>query len=300
MSTPDKNESVVENYVKGYRFAHQAPAVNLQALLDLMASLRAPDGCPWDRAQTFESLLPYLHEESAEYTDAVLQRDPAAMREELGDVLLQIVFHAQIAREQQWFNLQEVVDGLVDKLWSRHPHVFGGQDAVSDASAVEDVWTEQKRKERAARNETETTDPLARVPASLPPLARAYALGKAAAKIGFDFESAAQVIPKVQEELQEVQDAMTSQDRVHTEEEIGDLLFSVVNLARKLKIAPDTALAKANVKFMRRMGYVAEKMSENGLPLAAENQDAMEAYWNEARAARIEATRPHNDPSSSE
>lgn len=288
MSTPKQNESVRGNKVKDYRFAHRAPHVNLQALLDLMASLRAPDGCPWDREQTFESLLPYLHEESAEYADSVLQQDASSMREELGDVLLQIVFHAQIAREQQLFDLQEVVDGLVHKLWTRHPHVFGDHAEVLDASAVEDVWAEQKRKEREANAETTPDHPLARVPQSLDPLAKADALGRAAAKVGFDFESAASVVPKVQEELQEVRDAMTSHDRVHTEEEIGDLLFSVVNLARKLNIQPSTALGKANVKFMRRMQYIVEKMHQNGQELSAENREMMEAYWNEARHERIE------------
>lgn len=288
MSTPEQNESVRGNKVKDYRFAHHAPHVNLQALLDLMASLRAPDGCPWDREQTFESLLPYLQEESAEYADAVLQKDASSMREELGDVLLQIVFHAQIAREKQLFDLQEVVDGLVHKLWTRHPHVFGDHAEVLDASAVEDVWAEQKRKEREANAETLPAHPLARVPQSLDPLAKADALGRAAAKVGFDFESAASVVPKVQEELQEVRDAMTSHDRVHTEEEIGDLLFSVVNLARKLNIQPSTALGKANVKFMRRMQYIVEKMHENGQELSAENRELMEAYWNKARYERIE------------
>lgn len=288
MSTSDSSKSGTQRSVKDYRFAHRAPAVDLQPLLDLMASLRAPEGCPWDREQTFESLLPYLQEESAEYIDAVRDHDLSAMREELGDVLLQVVFHAQIARESEAFDLQQVIDGLVHKLWSRHPHVFGDHAQVSDASAVEDVWAAQKAAERAAAGETSHRAAWERVPRSLPPLARANAFGKAAGKIGFDFADAEEASAKVDEELQELRDAMTSGDPVHIEEEVGDLLLSVANLARKLAVRPDEALAKSNQKFERRLRYVAQKMREADQEMTAENFQKMQEYWDEARALRVE------------
>lgn len=288
MSTPENSENTIASSVKNYRFPHNAPSVNIQQLLDLMASLRAPDGCPWDRKQTFASLVPYLQEESAEYIDAVRSRDPQAMREELGDVLLQVVFHAQIGREKGLFDLQDVIDTLVHKLWTRHPHVFGDEDKVTDASAVEDVWARQKAKEREAKGAPDIDNPLAKVPKSLPTLVRAEAIGDAAAKIGFDFESAEDALRKVEEELEEVREAMTNGDRVHTEEEIGDLLCSVVNLARKSDICPDRALAQCNQKFTRRMEYVLQKMQEQNLVPSAEHMDIMEEFWREARHKRVE------------
>lgn len=288
MSTPKGSESTIASSVKNYRFPHNAPQVNIQQLLDLMASLRAPEGCPWDQKQSFESLLPYLQEESAEYIDAVREKDFDAMREELGDVLLQVVFHAQIAREVGAFDLQDVTDTLVHKLWTRHPHVFGGEDAVTNASAVEDLWARQKEKERRAKGEAPVRNPLAKVPKSLPTLLRTEAIGDAAAKIGFDFEGTEDAFGKVEEELEELREAMTSGDRVHTEEEIGDLLCSVVNLARKSKICPDRALAKCNQKFTRRMEYVLKKMEERGVEPSSEHMEMMEEFWREARYKRVE------------
>lgn len=275
---------------KPYTVRHHAPAARIQNLVDLMASLRAPDGCPWDRAQTFESLLPYLQEESAEYIDAVREGDTNAMKEELGDVLLQIVFHAQIAREQESFDLQDVIDGLVDKLWSRHPHVFGPRDAAADPEEVEDVWEAQKQLEREARGEREEKNPLRRVPRSLPTLDRTHALSKAAASVGFDFGDVEQVFSKVEEELQELREAMTSGDLVHTEEEIGDVLMSVSNLARKLGVRPEAALARTNQKFVRRFDYVVDAMDAAGYDISADHFDTMQKFWDEAREKRVENT----------
>lgn len=297
---PSKNGgdvSVKSHAAKAYEFAHRAPAAQIQHLLDLMASLRAPDGCPWDRAQTFESLLPYLQEEAAEYIDAVREGDTDAMKEELGDVLLQIVFHAQIAREQEVFDIQDVIDGLVEKLWTRHPHVFGPRDAAADSAEVENVWEEQKRKERAARGEEQEKNPLRRVPRSLPTLARTHQLSKAAAKVGFDFDSPAQVLAKVEEELQELREAMTSGDLVHTEEELGDVLMSVANLARKLGVRPDVALARTNQKFVRRFDYVIEAMDAAGYDVSEEHFETMQRFWDEAREKRVEHTSQMPNPS---
>lgn len=298
MSIPDPNKTSNGTPVKNLEFKHRAPDARIQQLLDLMASLRAADGCPWDRAQSFESLLPYLQEESAEYIDAVREGDMAAMKEELGDVLLQVVFHAQIAQEQDAFDLQDVIDGLVYKLWSRHPHVFGdGDESADNASDVEAVWAKKKREERAARGEAQDANPLHRVARSLPPLARARELSKSAAKVGFDFENATQVLDKIDEELDELREAMTSGDRVHTEEEVGDVLMSVANLARTLGVDPDAALARTNQKFVRRFDYVADAMTASNLEMNAEHFDEMQKFWDEARAKRVERTvRRSNDP----
>lgn len=287
--------SVKHHASQPYIFKHRAPTVQIQDLLDLMVSLRAPDGCPWDRAQTFESLLPYLREESAEYIDAVREGDTQAMKEELGDVLLQIVFHSQIAREQKSFDLQDVIDGLVDKLYTRHPHVFGERTEAENVEEVEDVWASQKRKEREARGEKEEKNPLRRVPRSLPTLVRTHELSKAAASVGFDFDNVAQVLSKVEEELGELREAMTSGDLVHTEEEIGDVLMSVSNLARKLGVEPEAALARTNRKFVRRFDYVVDAMTADGLEISKEHFEIMQKFWDDAREKRVENTARNRD-----
>lgn len=286
MSNLSAKQEASKNPTDVYDFPHRAPTVRLQDLADIMASLRAPDGCPWDKKQTLQSLTPYLLEESAEYIDAVRQGDPDAMRAELGDVLLQVAFAAQIAAENDQFTLQEVIDGIVHKLWSRHPHIFGVGRHAENAQDVERIWEEQKRKER--QDQPQNPNPLQRVPRSLPPLMRARALGKAAAKVGFDWETADDVLPKIKEELGEVRAAMTDGARHDIEEEIGDLLFSVVNLARKLDLQPDEALARANAKFERRFSFIVENMQKSDLPLSAEQRHKMESLWNQARAQRVE------------
>lgn len=264
----------------------KAKATSIQRLLDIMASLRGPGGCPWDQEQSFETLLPFLQEESAEYIDAVREGDPTAMQEELGDVLLQVVFHAQIAAEKGLFDLQEVSDGIADKLYRRHPHVFGDVEGVTRAEDVERVWAAEKEKERVARGETATlSNPLARVPRSLEPLPRAYELSRQAAKIGFDWDRADDVVPKVREELDEV---CAAESRDAQEEELGDLLFAVVNLCRKLAVRPDQALARANAKFERRFEYVLSKLTAEERGGDSGLRERMEVLWNEARAARVE------------
>lgn len=261
----------------------------IQRLLDVMASLRAPEGCPWDRAQTFESLVPYLQEESAEYIDALRAGDAAAMLEELGDVLLQIVFHAQIAEEAEMFSFQDVVDGIAEKLWSRHPHVFGDHARAENPAEVEQVWEAQKAKERVARGEDAAPrSPLDRVPRSMEPLTRAHELGRRAAKVGFDWATADDVIPKIHEELAELQQARDLHDADGVEEELGDLLCAVVTLARKLGVRPDAALARTNRKFEERFAYVAARMNEEGLALSAEQMEAMSRHWDDAREKRVE------------
>lgn len=267
----------------------KAPDTTIQGLLNIMASLRGPAGCPWDREQTFTSLLRYLVEESAEYMDAVESGDRTAMAEELGDVLLQVVFAAQIAEEEGSFSFQTVVDGIATKLWERHPHVFGDQAAAQNAADVERIWAEQKSKERAARGDDRDAriarNPLEAVPRSLEPLQRAFALGKAAAKVGFDWDNAHEVVPKVAEELEEVMDAAAQDDAEALEEEVGDLLFSVVNLARKLGVRPEAAMRRANRKFERRFAAIVDAVEADGSAVATAGRDAMEDAWERVRTA---------------
>lgn len=265
----------------------KAPDTTIQSLLDIMASLRGEAGCPWDREQTFESLLRYLQEESAEYIDAVEQGDRAEMREELGDVLLQIVFAAQIAAEEGSFTFQDVVDGISEKLWTRHPHVFGDHESAMSAQDVEKIWAERKAKERLERGDDRDAriarNPLEGVSKSLEPLQRAHDLGKAAAKVGFDWDSAAEVVPKVREELDEVVEAAASGSRESLEEEVGDLLFSVVNLARKLGVRPESAMRAANRKFERRFARIVDGLESEGLSVRSASRDEMEMIWERVR-----------------
>lgn len=264
--------------------------MGIQPLLDIMASLRAPDGCPWDKKQTYTSLLTYLSEESAEYIDAVLAGDREGMKEELGDVLLQVVFHAEIAREEGSFDFADVVEGICHKLWTRHPHVFGDHDAAHSAEDVERIWAERKAAERAARGDDRDArtarNPLEGVAKSLEPLQRAHALAKAASKVGFDWDHAPDVAEKVQEELAEVLDAHANgEGAARLEEEVGDLLFAVSNLARKLGVRPEDALRKANQKFERRFAAVVDALEAQGIPLSREARGAMEEAWNTVRRA---------------
>lgn len=271
-----------------YETPAKAPNTTIQPLLNIMASLRAEEGCPWDRAQTFDSLLRYLVEESAEYIDAAESGDRAAMREELGDVLLQVVFAAQIAQEEGSFGFQDVVDGISEKLWTRHPHVFGDREAAMSEAEVERIWAERKAQERAARGDDRDAridrNPLEGVPKSLEPLQRAHALGRAAAKVGFDWRDAAEVVPKVREELDEVLEAQAQDDDGALLEELGDLLFSVVNLARKLGVRPEEAMRVANRKFERRFEAIVTDVEAQGLRVADAGRDALEEAWERVRA----------------
>ena len=265
----------------------KASNTTIQPLLNIMASLRGEGGCPWDRAQTFDSLLRYLVEESAEYIDAVERGDRDDMREELGDVLLQVVFAAQLADEEGSFSFQDVVNGIAQKLWTRHPHVFGGEGAASSAEEVERIWAARKAAERLARGDDRDArierNPLEGVPRGLEPLQRAFDLGRAAAKVGFDWSDAREVAPKVREELDEVMEAAEHEGREALEEEVGDLLFSVVNLARKLGVRPEVAMRAANRKFERRFEVIVATLEGDGVSVREAGRDALESVWEQIR-----------------
>lgn len=255
-------------------------------LVDIMAALRAETGCPWDREQTHESLKPYLIEEAYEFLEAVDQRDPEKMCEELGDVLLQVVFHAQLAWECGLFDFNDVVRTISDKLVRRHPHVFGDVE-VEGASAVLRNWEQIKQQERkAARKGDEPVSVLEGVPRHLPALLRAYRVQSKASRVGFDWGSAGEAASKISEEAQEFLQALQSgvlDAQGKAQEEFGDLLFSIVNVARLLGLEPETALTMAVDKFIRRFKAVEAKAAAQGRSLREMTLKEMDRLWDDVK-----------------
>lgn len=246
---------------------------------EIVARLRAPDGCPWDRQQTHATLRRYLLEETYEALGAIDADSVEGMREELGDLLLQIVLHAQIAVEEGEFNMAEVIRGITRKLVRRHPHVFG----VVEVSGVRDVlqnWEQIKGEERKEKGESTQKGLLDGIPGELPALAQAMELSERAARVGFEWESVGGVWEKIAEELEEVRAAKTPENQI---EEIGDLLFVVVNLSRWLKVDAESALRGTNQKFRRRFAYIERKAAEMGKQLKEMTLAEMDALWNEAK-----------------
>jgi MazG family protein len=249
----------------------------IDQLLELMATLRGPEGCPWDREQTHASLRAGLIEEAYEVAAAIDASDDANLREELGDLLLQVVFHAQLAREQGRFDFDAVVRGIVEKLVRRHPHVFGA-DRCADAGAVLARWEEIKRGEKGGGVESA----LEGVPAGLPALLRAHQVQKKAAKVGFDWPDAAPIFDKVREELAEAEAARA--DPARLEDELGDVLFSVVNLARHLRVDAEPALHRATEKFARRFRAVEALARDRGFALEGLPLAQLDSLWDEVKA----------------
>ena len=262
---------------------------DVQALLDIMARLRDPErGCPWDVKQDFASVAPYTVEEAYEVADAIARNDMADLRDELGDLLLQVVFHARMAEEAGHFAFADVVDAISEKMLRRHPHVFGDA-TVEDADAQTVAWEEHKRQERLARGETDTSA-LAGIARGLPEWQRAVKLQKRAATVGFDWPGPAPVIAKLHEEIEEVRvefDALAAGDaaaRDRLEDELGDVLFVVANLTRHGKVDFGAALRRANQKFERRFRRMEALAAAEGTALAGQSLDAQDAYWNRAKA----------------
>ncbi|MBN8732562.1 MAG: nucleoside triphosphate pyrophosphohydrolase [Acidobacteria bacterium] len=261
--------------------AHAHAAQAFARLLSLMAQLRAENGCPWDREQTFDSIKPYTLEETYEVLDAIDRRDFPGLCEELGDFVLQAVFHAQMASEQGLFTIADSLDAINEKLVRRHPHIFA--DSIAETSAdVKHRWDEIKKQEKAAKGiqEQSLLDGVLR---SAPALVEAQEISKRAAKVGFDWPDISQVAAKVREELDELAEARDAQDAAHIEEEFGDLLFSAVNLARFLHVDAEQALRKANAKFRRRFAHVEHALAAEGKQLKDSTLDEMEAKWIEAK-----------------
>ena len=249
-------------------------------LVALMTKLRGPDGCPWDRKQTFESLKPFIVEESYEVVDAIDKNDRSALAEELGDFLLQAVFVAEIAREEGSFDIGDVITAIHNKLVRRHPHVFGDVEA-KDAEQVLVNWEKLKNEERKAENKSV----LAGVPQSLPALLKASRLTEKAARVGFDWRRAEDVFAKIDEEVHELHDAIDGKNPQDIHEEIGDLLFSIANIARKLDVNAEEALQSANRKFMRRFESMERSVRGEGRNLDQLTLEQMDALWDEAKAA---------------
>ena len=272
-------------------------------LIDLMATLRAPNGCPWDRKQTHESLKPYLLEEAYEVLETIDHRDNAKLKEELGDVLLQVIFHSQIAAESGTFTIDDVVDHLAAKLVRRHPHVFGDPDAATKPANGEQVlsqWEEIKRAERQAAGGAQSA--LDGVPKALPALLRAYQVQARASRVGFDWShdaiGLADVFKKIAEEIGELQAALeaaatapspsvSNQDEVAGE--LGDLLFSLVNLARFLKVNPEDALRLSTNRFVDRFVLVESQAAEQQRPLSGMTASELDGLWENAKRRLREA-----------
>ncbi len=275
-----------------------------------MAALRAQDGCPWDRKQTHESLKPYLLEEAYEVIETIDQRDEQKLQEELGDVLLQVVFHSQIAAEAETFTIDDVLDTLADKLIRRHPHVFGTSnqaDSVTDGEQVLHQWEQIKRAEREAAGGAQSA--LDGVPKTLPALLRAYQTQARAARVGFDWPhnaaGLAQIFNKVAEEVAELQAALAQAEadkspdqtsgQIEIEAELGDILFSLVNLARFVKVNPEEALRRSTNRFVDRFHLVEAQALGKGRSLAEMTLAEMDELWDEAkrRLQRPQDTVPH-------
>ena len=251
---------------------------------NLMKTLRAPGGCPWDAEQSFADIARYTIEEAYEVADAIAKDDMTHLREELGDLLFQTVFHSRIAEEAGAFNLDDVTDDLVRKMVRRHPHVFGdGHERTAEEQVLE--WEEVKARERAQKGESAADHKslLDDVALALPALMRAEKLQKRAARAGFDWPNLDGVMDKIIEEAGEVKDAAASGDMDATEDEMGDLLFAVTNLSRKLGVDPEVALRRTNDKFTRRFKFIEARASESGKDLSDMSLEDMDAIWNEAK-----------------
>ena len=252
-----------------------------QLLVDLMARLRAPGGCPWDREQTFETIKPFLLEETYEVMDAIDARNWPGLADELGDLLLQAVFFSQMASEETLFTIDDALDAITQKLIRRHPHVFGDETAQTEGD-VRKRWSEIKAEEKRTKGDVDKTL-LGSVPRSLPALVEAQQLTARAAQVGFDWENADQVLDKLHEELDEFHEARRHASRQELEDELGDLLFVLVNLARFVKVDPEQALRSTNAKFRRRFGYVEQKLAERGKSALESSVAEMESLWQEAK-----------------
>ena len=270
------------------------PSRNIQTLLDIMIALRDPKtGCPWDVEQDFSTIAPYTLEEAYEVIDAIERDDMDDLREELGDLLLQVVFHSRISEEKGGFNFGHVVEAVTTKMIRRHPHVFGDEEARSTGMA-KGSWNRIKQIEKDERltrrtalglETTEKKGFLEDVPTYLPALVSALKYQQKAARVGFDWAEATPILDKVAEETQELREAMESQDKAHIAEEYGDLLFAMVNLGRHLELEPEMALRAANEKFKRRFHFIEDALTHTEKSLEAASLDEMEALWNKAKQA---------------
>jgi len=273
---------------------------SIERLLDIMVQLRKPEtGCPWDIVQTFETIAPYTVEEAYEVSDAIERKDYLDLKDELGDLLFQVVYHARLAEEQNLFMFSDVIEAICTKMIRRHPHVFADM-TIRDSAQINELWNaikEQEKQKKQKDYQKTGSEPqpaadsgfLDDIPVTFPALIKADKLTKKAAKVGFDWDKTSLVLDKIKEELAEVEDALnlSSENQPDTnkklEEEIGDLLFSVANLARHVGISPETALHKTNSKFKKRFHFIEKSLKERGKKLQDSNLEEMENYWNKAK-----------------
>lgn len=252
----------------------------IDRLLRIMAQLRDPEGgCPWDLAQTSQSIAQYTLEEAYEVVDAIERGNVEELKSELGDLLLQVVFHAQMAQEAELFDFEDVAKSISDKMEDRHPHIFGDLGDIS-ADDVRVNWEALKEKERAANAQTGVLDGIA---LALPALVRAYKLQKRAARVGFDWNDVSLVLDKIQEECQELAQAQRDLSPDAIEDEFGDILFAVVNLGRHLGVEAENALKRTNAKFTQRFAYIEAALASQGVPMAEATLEQMEALWQAAK-----------------
>nr|WP_299241892.1 nucleoside triphosphate pyrophosphohydrolase [uncultured Halomonas sp.] len=275
---------------------------SLEELLTLMSVLRDPEqGCPWDVEQDWDSIVPHTLEEAYEVADVIERRAFDELPGELGDLLFQVVYYSQFAREEGHFGFQEVIDALMTKMLRRHPHVFpegtlasrrqGISAAEVETRQVGSRWEQLKAEERDGRHDQESRSVLADVPRGLPALTRAAKLTKRASRVGFDWPDTRGVIAKIREELDEVEEALEVGDEDHVREEVGDLLFAVVNLARQRKIDPEQALRATNGKFERRFGYVEQALARSKRTLDEADLAEMDRHWNDAKDRERNSTK---------
>ena len=256
----------------------------LQELIALIKKLRAPEGCPWDRKQKPHDIGKYVLDEAYEVADALETKDPQALKEELGDLLFQILFLAEMEAELNQFSLADIMAGIKEKMIRRHPHVFGDV-TVNSVQEVKKNWQEIKKKERGHKSNED--DLFASIPRSLPALKRAQKITSIASTYGFDWPKTADVLGKLKEELQEFDDAVKSGSDDKKEEELGDVFFTLVNLSRFLSVDAETALSKTTGKFLRRFSYITEQLSASGIPIKEATLPQMDKLWNEAKVKDI-------------
>lgn len=252
---------------------------NYNDLLNIMEKLRSPDGCPWDREQDHKSLKRYLIEEAYEVLEAIDAEDPDMLCEELGDLLLQVVFHAQIAKENGQFSMDDVIHGVSNKMVNRHRHVFGDKEAET-ADDVIRLWEEIKKEEKGQKTQTKV---LKDIPGNLPALMRSYKVQEKAAQVGFDWDKPEEAFKKLEEEVAELKKACESGDQAEIEEEMGDLLFAAVNVARFYKVQPELALTATINKFIKRFEYVETESAKQGKKLEDMTLEEMDALWDDCK-----------------
>ena len=269
------------------------PSRDIDRLIQIMAALRTPvTGCPWDLEQNFATIVPYTIEEAYEVADAITRGDFDDLREELGDLLLQVVYHARMAEEENAFAFGDVVEAITRKMIRRHPHVFADKDGNIAPAAVKSAWERikaEEKAERAARRPAEETTPkslLSGVKAGQPALTRAMELQRKASTVGFDWNDPRAVLAKIREEADEIEAALDSGNPDELADETGDLLFALVNLARHVGADPESALRGTNAKFERRFAYIERALSAKGRSLEQATLEEMDALWNEAKAAQ--------------